>query len=248
MSTQTQPLVASSLISETEVVKKACSAFNLTAKRNHHGRWETADIGEYPLDSNLIKVLGEVGFTFEPGKEPPRLDVVYLAGHSHQTDREVFESDCWAWDRSENNPRLTISFHLLVSEKMRGLVAVPHVWGNCKGGACHQPTIDRLVRSIAGHFDDVHPLLKKMVGSNDYPVIQWNDINLGGLRSLHTLFRELYGHNEVICGSLAQSHFSPFKPKPFGERGEEYFVPEPIQHELMNQWEAQLQRFKEILS
>ena len=64
------------------------------------------------------------------------------------------------------------------------------MWGNCRGGACHQPTIDRLVKAIVGHFENSHPLLKKMIEGSDYPVIFWGDMGPGGLRSLHAIFRE----------------------------------------------------------
>jgi hypothetical protein len=98
-----QLLTVQDLISETELVEKACSTFELTAKRDHHDRWATTNVGEYKLNPNLIEALKPAGFTFEQGQDS-RSDLVYLAGHSHQTNREMFLSDTWVWDKSEKIP------------------------------------------------------------------------------------------------------------------------------------------------
>lgn len=235
------------LISESEVIKKACEINCFTATRYEHRGWRTSDIGEYSLDANLLKSLEKAGFTFEPGRDELRKNCIYLAGHSNQKGSDVFESDCWMWHKEDADRCLTIHFNLCVSEKDRGLLAIPHIWGNCRGGACHQPTINRLVRAIARHFEDSHLLLKKMANDLNYPVILWSDMGLGGLRSVQTLFEELYGKNDLVV-SLSKWHRSPFHPSPVSEMGEEkYFVPERIQRFLMDQWIGQLRAFKDSL-
>jgi hypothetical protein len=247
MPSQTQLLTINDLISETELVKKACSVFNFTAKLNHHNRWMTANIAEYKLDTDLINALRPAGFTFEQGKDQSS-DMVYLAGHSYQTNIGTFYSDSWAWNKSEKNPFITVGFYMSASGEKRGIEAIPHVWGNCSGGASHQPTINKLVRAIANFFSDCHQIIKRMNETDDYPVIQWNELSLGGLQSLSTLFKEKYGNNKIVYQNLAESNFSPFNPDPRSiSRKENHFVPESIQHKLMKQWEKQLQEFKNSL-
>ncbi|MBI2626686.1 MAG: hypothetical protein HYW77_00360 [Parcubacteria group bacterium] len=229
-----------------EIIEKAATCKGLTVKRYREDREysETEVIGTYKLDKGLLEALGKVGFTFEPGRKPPHDSMIYLTGNSNQRGQEVFESDCWAWKRTDTNHELTIYLRLSVSEKERGVVVVPQVWGNCSVGACHRPTINKLVVAIGGYATDAHPLLKEMA-VDSYPTIHWSDIGLGGIKSVGTLFRELYGHNESVS-RLADSNVSPFAPSP-KQAGYNYFVVESYQPRLFEQWKNQLQEYKDRL-
>ncbi|MEK7121598.1 MAG: hypothetical protein AAB857_02720 [Patescibacteria group bacterium] len=233
-------------IQKPKLIEKAAASRGLTIKRYHeNGQYsETEIVGTYKLDKELLEALGKVGFTFEPGKKSPYDTMIYLTGNSNQKGQEVFDSDCWDWKRTETNHELTIYLRLSVSEKERGVVAVPEVWGNCSGGACHRPTINKFVVTVAGYSPDAHPLLKEMT-LDSYPTIHWSDVGLGGIKSVGTLFRELYGHNESIL-MLANSNISPFAPSP--KQGKyNYFVVESDQPRLFEQWENQLRAYKDKL-
>ncbi len=80
------------------------------------------------------------------------------------------------------------------------------------GGAVYRSTINKLTIAIANYFPDAHPLLKEMT-IDSYPVIHWSDIDLNGIRSVATLFKELYEHNGS-ASKLADSNVSPFIPSP----------------------------------
>ncbi|MDO8496307.1 MAG: hypothetical protein Q7S43_03000 [bacterium] len=239
-------LATDTLIQKPELIEKAAASRGLTVRRYREDREysETEVIETYKLDKELLEVLGKVGFTFGPGRKSPHDTMIYLAGNSNQRGQEVFESDCWAWKRTETNHELNIYLRLLVSEKERGVIAVPQVWGNCSGGACHRPTINKFVVAIAGYFPDAHKLLKE-VTADSYPAIHWSDIGLGGIKSIGTLFRELYGHNESVS-RLADSNVSPFSPSP-KQAGYNYFVIESNQPKLFEQWKRQLQEYKDRL-
>jgi hypothetical protein len=243
--TKTQILTAADFLTETQVVNKAAEVHGLIIERKHGSCWETADIGEYPLNTDFLSVLEKIHFTFERDKERPNNGMKYLSGRSHQTG-EIFESDCWAFKTTEENPHITVSFHLVIGEHERGVIAMPSIWGNCEGGACHRPTIDKLAIAVASHFDSTHALLKRMT-NRSHPVIQWREMGLGGLRSISTLFDERFGRNKMVC-SLSMWHNSPFSPGPSVPMGQEsYFVPEHLQSSLIRQWVEQLEEFKDSL-
>ena len=233
-------------IQKSELIKKVALSSGLTIKKYHEDRQksETEVVGTYKLDKKLIEALGKVGFTFELGRKPPHDTMIYLSSNSNQRGQEVFESDCWAWERTEKDHQLTVHFELFVSEKERGIIAVPKVWGNCSGVACHRQTINKFVVAIASYFPDVHPLLKE-VTTDSYPTIHWSGIGLGGVRSVATLFEELCGHNESVS-RLADSGVSPFIPIP-KEAGHNYFVTESDQPRLFEQWRRQLLEYKNRL-
>jgi len=239
-------LPADIFIRRSELIEKVATSKGLIIKKHHEDRQksETEVVGTYKLNKRLIEAFGKVGFTFEPGRKPPHDTMIYLSGNSDQRGEEVFESDCWAWKRTEKNPQLTVYFELSASERERGVIAVPKVWGNCSGGACHRPTINKLVVAIAGYFPDVHPLLKE-VTTDSYPAIYWSDIGLGGVRTVATLFEELRGHNEPVS-RLAHSNVSPFLPSP-KDIGHDYFVVESDQPKLFEQWRRQLREYKNKL-
>lgn len=254
MSTQpsrvSTPLIPDIFIRRQELIERAAATEGLTVKKNREdGREsETEVIGTYKLDKELLEALRKVGFTFEPGRTPPHDTMIYLSGNSNQKGQEIFESDCWAWKRTEEDYQLTVYLKLSVSERERGVLAIPEVWGNCEGGACHRPTINKLVMAIASYFPDAHPLLKE-VTTDSYPVVHWGDIGLGGIRSAGTLFEELFGHSEPVS-RLASSNVSPFvlDPKQTGcDYFYNYFVAEPDQPRLFKHWRRQLQEYKNRL-
>ncbi len=257
MSTQpsqaSTPLIPNIFLRRQELIERAAAAKGLTIKERDKGKDEpeTEVIGTYNLDKGLLETLRKVGFTFEPGRTPPHDTMVYLSGNSNQKGQEIFDSDCWCWKRAGEavkNPQLAVYLKLSVDERERGVVAVPEVWGNCDGGACHRLTINKLVMVIASYFPDAHPLLKEMT-TDLYPVIHWGDIGLGGIRSAGMLFKELFGHSKFVS-ELASSNVSPFvlDPKQTGcDYFYNYFVAEPDQPRLFRQWRRQLQEYKNKL-
>jgi hypothetical protein len=178
--------------------------------------------------------------------------MVYLSGESNQRGAEIFESDSWAWKRAATDLELSVYFRLRINEKNRGVICEPHVWGNCEGGACHQPTIDRLVGIMAEHLSDTsdpHLLLKRAANLKSAPVIYWNEIGLGGVKSVEWLFEELFGRSKKVM-ELSRSSLSPFDPNPNPTRSffkvhDRLFVEEADQPQLFGQWEKQLKEFKQ---
>lgn len=239
---------------ESTLIAEAAISQNLKLRANprelcSNPEFDSGSAGTFLLNDGFLATLKKYGFTFEPGKTPSHSEMVYLSGNSHQPNRqEIWDSDCWAWKRSEVGPReLTVSFRLSVSEEHRGVVFLPKVWGNCSGGACHQPTIEKCVAAIAEHFPNAHPLIKAVKDAGPHPVINWSDIGLGGIKSVGKLFHELFGHNETVY-NLADTRLSPFNPPPHPKRigmemVDRLFVLEADQTKLFKQWKDQLQEF-----
>ncbi|MBI5732665.1 hypothetical protein HY967_01755 [Candidatus Jorgensenbacteria bacterium] len=238
---------------ESELISRAASSKGLVLKdklRNSYSclKFDSEVIGTFNLERGFISALEKQGFTFGPGTKPPHNEMAYLSGHSDQRGSEVFESDCWAWGKEEKNIQLTVYFRLSVAERERGVLCIPYVWGNCSGGACHRPTIDKFVKVVAEHFPDTHPLIREAVNADFRPVISWRDIGLGGIRSIEELFDELYGRNEKVA-KLAGSSLSPFDPDPNPRKSilevtDRAFVVETDQPTLFKRWRDQLQFFK----
>jgi hypothetical protein len=209
-------------------------------------------VGTFKLEGELLSALRRYGFGFGPGFDTVRERTVYLYGNSDQRGREIFESDCWSWDITETNPQITVYFRLSISEEKGGVVCTPILGGNWRGGAYHVPTINNFLRVVAGHFSNVHPLIKEAVNTNFQMVVSWNDINVTGIKSLRQLFHDAFGQNEKIC-DLARSNLSPFNPDPFQYRAtmeieDRLFIPELIQSRLLEQWKKQLESFKNSLA
>lgn len=243
---------------ESDLIKRAASYKKLTLRdkqREHtsYPEFDSENVGTFNLSEDFIKALEKRGFSFGASPDPVREKMIYLSGNSNQRGREVFDSDCWAWDKTKiDNPQITIYFRLLVAEDKRGVICTPDVWGNCSGGACHMPTINNLVRVAAEHFPDAHPLIREAANTNFQPVIFWGDINMAGIKSVLKLFYEAYGHNDWVI-SLAKSSLSPFDPNPYLERSilevnNRPFVPESEQPRLFEQWKAQLESFRNSLA
>ena len=245
-----------SFVKESELIKRAASYGQLILEAEHrkHSSYPEFDseiVGTFNLNKNFIDALQHRGFSFGSSIDPTRNRMFYLSGNSNQREKEVFESDCWAWERTKTDPQLNVYFRLLTAEDKRGIVCTPHVWGNCDGGACHIPTINNFIRVVAEHFPDAHPLIKEAANTNFQPVIFWGDINMAGIRSVGRLFREVYGQNEKIT-ALAHSTLSPFNPSPYLQRSiyevnDRAFVSESDQPRLFRQWKEQLENFKNSL-
>lgn len=250
-------LSESDFLKESELISRAAFRADIlplkqSDKRFYNSRFRSRVIETFNLDEGFLIALKNAGFSFEPGIKPPHDTMIYLSGNSHQEDQETFYSDCWAWERGKTDHQLTISFNLWVEEDKRGVVCEPEVWGNCSGGACHRPTINKFVAVVANHFPNVHPLIKQAADDGCQAIIYWSDIGLGGIKSIDRLFRELYGRNEVII-RLADSILSPFTPNPnratrgLGS-GDKFFVLESDQPRLFRQWRGQLQELRSKLT
>ncbi len=246
-------LTESDLLKESELIKKAASYVGIVLheqpeKHLYPLRFRSEIIGTFDLDEGFLAALKKAGFSFKSGIKPPYNEMVYLSGNSDQKGQETFESDCWAWEKTRTDYQLTINLNLWVEESKRGVVCEPNVWGNCSGGACHRPTINKFVAVVASHFPNAHPLIKRTADNDSRAIIYWSDIGLGGIKSLGYLFNELYGQNKRI-NQLAGSILSPFIPSPktsgFGiEDRDRSFVLESDQSKLFEQWKKQLQELK----
>lgn len=243
---------------ESFLIRKAAAAqkleLNKEPKKNTGSLVFTSKpVGIFPLDAQFIAALEKDGFTWGPGTRPPYDMMIYLSGESDQHGAEIFESDSWAWKKSQEGERyLTVYFSLFAMETMRGLACKPKVWGNCSGGACHEPTIRKVVAVIAKHFAKVDPLIPEALENKEgLAIIPWTAINLGGVKSVTLLFFEHFGRREKIV-NLAQSTQSPFDPNPLALRGmgqhDREFVVKEEQQALFDRWKKQLKNYRASLA
>jgi hypothetical protein len=246
---KSDPLTEVNFLKESDLIKMAASNADLMLRESNSQVYSriirTSEIVEtLDLDMTFLDVLKTVGFTFRPGIKPPHDTMIYLSGNSDQRGQDIFDSDCWAWKRTETEHRLAVYFRLFVDENARGVICVPEVSGNCDGGACHRPTIDKLMGIITTHFPNMHPLIRRITKENPHPVIGWSEIGLGGIRSVGWLFDESYGQNRRV-GQLADTILSPFIPSPrsrfnISAATDRLFVLESDQPQLFRQWKNQL--------
>ena len=223
---------------------------NEPRKHTSYLKYDSMSVGTFTLNDGFLAALKKEGFTFEVGKKPPHDTMRYLSGNSNQKGAEIFESDCWAWKREETDHKVTIYFCLIVSERKRGVVCIPYSFGNCSGGPCHQPTINKFIKVVAEYFPNVHSLITDSANANDgQAVISWSTFGGAGVKSVGLLFEELYGKNEkIVC--LARSTLSPFDPDPYARAGaiwepkDRIFIPEKYQPLLFEQWKGQLKSFQ----
>lgn len=251
-------LLAANFAKDSSLIHRAAFSRGVQLKnepRKHasYPEFDSTPVWKFVLNDEFLAALQKQGFTFEVGKKPPHDTMRYLSGNSDQRRVEIFESDCWAWKREETNHKLEIWFRLSVSEHKRGVVCVPESFGNCHGGPCHQPTINRFVKVVAEHFPNVHSLITDSANANDgRVVISWSSFGEAGIKSVGRLFDELYGSNKKVK-NLAQSTLSPFDPNPYGCEGpiwepeDRIFIPEKYQSLLFEQWKEQLRSFQNSL-
>lgn len=248
---QPQSIAVEDLIPENDLMAIAATLHNLTLKsKKVLGGWLTEPAFKFELNPELLRVLRVAGFTWGPDPKRPDNGYVYLGGHSDQRGADEIDSDIWAFWEGEKNPRLVVSFELLTTEPVKGIIAHPYLGGNWKGGASHQPTIDRLVRALGAYCLDAHPLMKAMVDIDGHPIIKWSDLGFDGMRSLDEFFREQYEPSDLIYCGIARFRYSPFTPNPLNDRAMKkvrYFVPAGLQHSLIDQWKAQLAAFRDKL-
>lgn len=258
---------AITFVKESELLQKAAKVRDLVLKDQKDERSFDLEpysegVGKFKLTSKFLGVLKEYGFTFTRGEGSLREKMIYLSGNSDQHGREIFDSDCWAWDTTKvTDHELEVHFRLKAVEDQRGVRCEPHIWGNNSGGACHQPTISKFMQALAKYSPDTHYLIREFenVGSwpstgyahsCSWPVIHWSEFGEGGIKSVGSLFRELFSRNETVL-SLVESRLSPFDPHPhagqYDRPKDHLFVRESEQPKLFKIWKDQLEKFKNKL-
>ena len=229
-----------SFLTVSEIIHLAAKHKSIPLKVSNQddGIYESGIMGTFPLDKYLVGKFTNAGFTYGPSQKSPDNGMIYLCGNSHQTG-DSWDSDVFAWKKTEPAPQLTVTFQLHTHDRHRGVFIQPHFWGNCDGGPTHKPTIDKLAMAVGNAFRS-HPIIGDM-RHNPYLIVHWNDIGLGGIRNIRTLFSELFGRNEFVL-ELANSRVSPFKPHP--QKDSEIYVIENDQPYLFSHWQSQLEEYK----
>lgn len=240
-------------IKESDLIKKAAASFGLVLSEKpreycSNPQFDSKPVGIFTLDEGFLSVLKRKGFTFGPGAK--HQDTIYLDGHSDQKGAEIWDTDFWAWDKTTNEPKqIAVSFRLRVEEDQKGVVCMSETSGN----ACHRPTIDKFVTAAAEYFADAHILIKNSHNPENRPVITWSSIGVEGIKSVGSIFRELYSYekNKAVV-ALSASNLSPFIPAPSQQQNgvwttDRLFVLAPQQDRLVWQWKRQLADFKALL-
>jgi hypothetical protein len=151
----------------------------------------------------------------------------------------------------ERVDRLELGLHLKLgaSERLRGVVCRPFVAGTFLSAGDQVPhniLTKVLVQWRVRKDLDVHPLVSVAAQMGE-AVVQFADIGLGGLRTTARLFTEFTAERRMV-EQLARSSLSPFAPAPYTHADTVWFVPEPGQAALMDEWRRQLAEFRSSLA
>jgi hypothetical protein len=205
-------------------------------------------IKTYFLDSKLLAVLAERGI-----KKQPRPDCNYqVFTLVDENPQEKFPgwapSNYWNFKPLDNGRgfdlRVTLSVHLSISVKSRGIVLVPEAYGSFVSPADRLPNF-RMFKALVENDDAAPDIAKELAASDGSIVVTWTDLGLGGIRRIADLFNEFAGQNETVKRlAWNEEIFNPVPYPRYQKPSEELFVAEPVQPKILRTWRQQLDDYR----
>lgn len=235
------------LLSQKHLLKKAAAFKTLELTNEVTTTPVSQSIGCYELtDPGFVKALEQNGFKLT--KRPD--GIITLSDENPQVKISgCAPSNYWNFlNNDERKDPLQLTLHLapFLNQRKRGVIFTPVVYGTFLSAVDRLPN-SRIFKVVAKYDPGAH-LVVKTVADNDELVVNWTDVQLGGIRSLDVLFDEVRNDVEEF-NDLARSSISPFDPAPYPQDTqidqEKYYLPEKIQPLLFDVWQAQLDEFKE---
>lgn len=227
------------LLSAQQLIEKAAVFLGLGNKNEEvFSGYRLKPLCQYELTGEFLKALQTGGFEY---KERPD-GVITLSGESNKY---------WNFRRREGEKdKLLLSLELLpnISEPDRGVVFTPMVFGTFLSPGEVSISLE-VFRVVLKNNLEKHPLIHKVVAADGKLVVTWTNIQLGGIRSLQTLFEEFVNRNKKI-NELRHNPLSPFDFQPHLCRDltEPYYLPESIQPLILQLWRYQLENFVNALN
>ncbi len=197
----------------------------------------------YKIEGAFLEALKENNFKFDH-----KADGV--------TSLTIQGRGCWNFwregEKRDGELKLVLNLGVAgrIEHKERGVVLRPNVAGSCASSDNFWAQLQ--VFKVVAEFDpSSSPIVKKIVEGDGQATIAWQDIQLGGIRSLSQLFGEFCGNNKgSAVESLVNSHLSPFNPSPIDKSLADhkfFYLPESDQPMLFKIWSKQLEDYKASL-
>lgn len=98
------------------------------------------------------------------------------------------------------------------------------------------------LQDIFKYNDGVSPAL---MGAMEHPSVYLADTGLGGIKTIHDLFKQAFSHednSEYVLDNVSHCEDSPFNPNPRDLDIMNLWVPEQRQYELIEQWKNQYKK------
>lgn len=223
----------------------------------------------------LRKAAEHVGLKLEEGAREARSEPIitytldealinFLKSHGYTTDRrsdDVFALGSesghywWLFDTKEGRAKeISLLVGLAAHRGDRGIRILPMVRGSA-GATDNLEYHTRMFRLIAEFQDEKSPLVRELVkniaaNTEEYMVVGWTELGLGGIRSLRELFEE-FSKGIEASRKLAIGSQNPFDPVPYpryDNPGDEIYIPEPNQRAILRFWEKQLEHYRKSIT
>lgn len=228
------------LLSEKELIQKAVEFKGLRIVNNVNGNPRSESIGSYRIGGDFLRTLRKNGFNLAKRKD----GIVTLS----------WRKDYWNFRRKDDEfDELVLTLHLVmfINQRKRGVVFVPVAHGSflgpVTGSRANYEVFKVAVRYNEHHGIHPNSLIQEVVNKGGEICVNWGKIQLGGIRSLYTLFMEFKRDRQLV--DFVHSRIPIFDPDPYffdpdpNLKVGKYF-PEEFQPQLFQLWEEQIQDFK----
>lgn len=209
-------------------------------------------IKEYTLDEKLLAALAERNIKRQD-RPDCRNEIFTLVDENPQ--KKVLgwsPSNFWNFKLGEGEKRgfdlrVTLSVGFGINFQKRGVVLVPQAHGSFVSAADHLPNF-RMFKALVELDTDAPAVAKELAASDGTAVITWTELGLGGIRRLADLFAEFAARNETVAQLGRNGEvFDPLPSPRYQQPGDELFIPEPAQPQIIEAWRAQLNEYRSHL-
>jgi hypothetical protein len=199
-------------------------------------------IASLPLERGFLKQLR----SSELGVQPRKDGILTISGKKDDNNPE------WAywWNLKGRKHRVLPRVHLIIDVDSESVELRPRVDFSSEivspptGQSSHRLMAEEVVK----YYGPEVSFFQELMENCSVARISFEEIGMGGTRTLEQLFHEWTGNTEILQ-SLARSNVSPFKPSPEAWNDpRRYFLPRELKDVLFEQWKRQLEAYKESLS
>jgi hypothetical protein len=201
------------------------------------------------IDEEFLRFLAERGFKRQERPDAPY--VFTLVDENHQEPASGFHaSNYWNFrlpggSEKAHELKIELSVYMALSISERGIVIIPQAHGTgIMSPADRLPNI-RMFKALVDSGVEVPGIAKEILASeNSSVVIQFSDLGLGGIRTIHDLFHEFARGRPKITDML-NNRVVQFDPTPYNNMFDpECYMVEPAQPKTIAAWRKQLQDYR----
>jgi len=147
-------------------------------------------------------------------------------------------------DKSKFDLRVTLSVDFGLNLEKRGVVLVPQAHGSYVSAADSLPNF-RMFKALVESDVNAPEVARELATSDGTIVVTWTELGLGGIRKLSHLFSEFAARNETVAHLGGNGEvFNPAPNPRYQQPGDELFVVEPAQPQVIQAWRVQLNEYR----